>query len=77
MPSWACSRCVRQELRCGWCGWMAYDAIWVKEDAKAYPRQELHVVVDYSRMTTWQARHPRITVHLTPTSGSWLHLVEV
>jgi hypothetical protein len=24
----------------------------------------------------WLARHPRITLHFTPTSGSWLNLVE-
>jgi hypothetical protein len=25
----------------------------------------------------WLARHPRITLHFTPTSGSWLNLVGV
>jgi hypothetical protein len=25
----------------------------------------------------WLARNPRITLHFTPTSGSWLNLVEV
>jgi hypothetical protein len=25
----------------------------------------------------WLAQHPRITLHFTPTSGSWLNLVEV
>jgi len=25
----------------------------------------------------WLARHPRITVHFTPTSGSWLNMVEI
>ena len=25
----------------------------------------------------WLARHPRITLHLTPASGSWLNLAEV
>ena len=25
----------------------------------------------------WLAEHPRIKVHFTPTSGSWLNLVEV
>src|SRR3712207_9260307 len=24
----------------------------------------------------WLARHPRMTLHFTPTSGSWLNLVE-
>ena len=25
----------------------------------------------------WLVRNPRITLHFTPTSGSWLNLVEV
>ncbi len=25
----------------------------------------------------WLARHPRITLHFTPTSGSWLNVVEI
>jgi hypothetical protein len=25
----------------------------------------------------WLARNPRVTMHFTPTSGSWLNLVEV
>ncbi len=28
-------------------------------------------------MKAWLAAHPRIHVHFTPTSGSWLNLVEV
>ena len=28
-------------------------------------------------MKTWLAANPRIQVHFTPTSGSWLNLVEV
>jgi transposase len=55
----------------------------LKQVAKAYPRRELHVVCDnyaahkHPAVTTWLARHPRITLHFTPTSGSWLNLVEV
>jgi len=26
---------------------------------------------------TWLKRNPRITLHFTPTSGSWLNLVEI
>jgi hypothetical protein len=29
-----------------------------------------------SKVRTWLARHPRYHVHFTPTSGSWLNLVE-
>ncbi len=51
--------------------------------ARAYPRRELHVVVDnyhthkHAEVDAWLARHPRVTLHFTPTSGSWLNLVEV
>jgi len=43
----------------------------------------LHVVCDnYSTHKTpevaaWLAKHPRITLHFTPTSGSWLNMVEI
>jgi transposase len=51
--------------------------------AKTYPRAKLHVVVDnyathsHPRVRAWLARNPRITLHFTPTSGSWLNLVEI
>src|SRR3954465_11710595 len=54
----------------------------LKQVAAAYPRRQLHVVVDNSAphkhpaVRAWLARHPRITLHFTPTSGSWLNLVE-
>jgi transposase len=31
----------------------------------------------HADVTAWLARNPRITLHYTPTSGSWLNLVEV
>jgi transposase len=43
---------------------------------------EVHLVMDnygthkVSQVRTWLARHPRYHVHFTPTSGSWLNLVE-
>jgi len=55
----------------------------LKKVARAYPRRKLHVVVDnyathkHPDVETWLAKHPRITLHFTPTSGSWLNLVEV
>lgn len=55
----------------------------LKKVAKTYPRRELHVVVDnyhthkHADINTWLAANPRITLHFTPTSGSWLNLVEV
>lgn len=55
----------------------------MKRVARAYPRQRLHVVVDnyhthkHADIKEWLAKNPRITLHFTPTSGSWLNLVEV
>lgn len=54
----------------------------LKQVAAAYPRRQLHVVVDnlsthtHPAVQVWLARHPRVTLHFTPTSGSWLNLVE-
>jgi hypothetical protein len=51
--------------------------------AKTYPRRQLHVVLDnyhthkHDDINQWLAKHPRITLHFTPTSGSWMNLVEV
>ncbi|MDJ1372255.1 IS630 family transposase [Gulosibacter molinativorax] len=50
---------------------------------RAYPEQDLHLVIDnYATHKTpevkkWLADHPRFHIHFTPTSGSWLNLVEV
>ena len=55
----------------------------LKTVAKAYPRRELHVVLDnyhthkHDEINAWLTKHPRITLHFTPPSGSWLNLVEV
>src|SRR3954470_4466657 len=54
----------------------------LRQVAAAYPRRELHVVVDnlsthsHPVVRAWLQRHPRVQLHFTPTSGSWLNLVE-
>src|ERR671932_2281240 len=54
----------------------------LQQVAAAYPCRELHVVVDnlsthkHPAVRAWLERHPRIHLHFTPTSGSWLNLVE-
>ncbi len=51
--------------------------------AKAYPRRQLHLVLDtdgthtHATVKAWLAKHPRIQLHVTPTSASWMNLVEV
>jgi transposase len=55
----------------------------LKHVARAYPDDELHLVMDnyaahkHPNVNAWLAGNPRIHVHFTPTSGSWLNLVEV
>ena len=55
----------------------------LKQVAKAYPRVPLHVVADnyathkHPAVQAWLGKHPRVRMHFTPTSGSWLNLVEV
>ena len=51
--------------------------------AKAYPRVKLHVVADnyathkHPRVKAWLAKNPRVTMHFTPTSASWMNMVEI
>ena len=55
----------------------------LKHVAKTYPRQRLHIVVDnyathkHPSVQAWLAKNRRITLHFTPTSGSWLNMVEI
>lgn len=49
---------------------------------RAYPGQELHVILDNSSahgtsaVRAWLAAHPLVHFHYTPTSASWLNQVE-
>ena len=51
-------------------------------DAETPPALELHLIVDnygthkHPRVRSWLGRHPRVHLHFTPTSSSWLNLVE-
>lgn len=51
-------------------------------DDSTPPGLELHLIVDnyathkHLKVQKWLARHPRFHVHFTPTSSSWLNLVE-
>jgi transposase len=51
-------------------------------DAETPPGLNLHLIVDnygthkHARVKSWLARHPRFHMHFTPTSSSWLNLVE-
>lgn len=50
---------------------------------REFPRElELHLIVDnyrthkHKNVDAWLAKHPRFHLHFTPTSSSWLNLVE-
>ena len=55
----------------------------LKQVARAYPEQELHLVMDNyathktAEVRSWLEKNPRIHVHFTPTLACWLNLVEV
>ncbi len=54
----------------------------LKKVARSFPRRQLHVIVDNSSthstpdVKTWLGAHPRVHLHFTPTSASWMNLVE-
>jgi len=51
-------------------------------DAETPPELDLHLIVDnyathkHPRVRSWLKRHARFHMHFTPTSSSWLNLVE-
>lgn len=55
----------------------------LKRVATAHPRVKLHIICDnyathtHPNVQAWLAKHPRITLHFTPTSCSWLNMVEI
>ena len=55
----------------------------LKQVAKTYPRVKLHIVCDnyathkHPAVRAWLDTHKQITMHFTPTSGSWLNMVEI
>jgi transposase len=54
----------------------------LRQIARAYPDVELHLVMDnyaahkHPAVRAWLTANPRVKVHFTPTSASWLNLVE-
>jgi transposase len=51
-------------------------------DGEVPPDQEIHLIIDnyathkHPRVKRWLQQHPRFHLHFTPTSSSWLNLVE-
>ena len=55
----------------------------LKQKDRETPKEKaLHLIADHyathkhPKVREWLARHPRITMHFTPTSASWLKMVE-
>jgi transposase len=53
-----------------------------KIDSETTPELDLHLIADnygthkHDRVNSWLSRHPRFHMHFTPTSTSWLNMVE-
>ncbi len=51
-------------------------------DRETVPEFELHLIVDnyathkHPKVQAWLKRHPRFHIHFTPTSSSWLNMIE-
>jgi transposase len=51
-------------------------------DRQTPPEVDLHLIVDnygthkHAKVRQWLSKHPRFHLHFTPTSSSWLNLVE-
>jgi transposase len=51
-------------------------------DRQSPPDLDIHIIADnyathkHPRVTMWLQRHPRFHMHYTPTSSSWMNLVE-
>src|SRR5205085_7509091 len=51
-------------------------------DAQTPADLDLHLILDnysthkHARVQSWLKRHPRLHLHFTPTSSSWLNLIE-
>jgi hypothetical protein len=51
-------------------------------DRSTPKKKEIHLIADnyathkHPAVKTWLAKHPRFHMHFTPTSASWLNMVE-
>jgi transposase len=54
----------------------------LKRIARAYPKAEVHLILDHvathktPAVQAWLARHKRFVFHFTPTSASWMNQLE-
>ena len=70
------SRCAQRHRHIEWLDFLR------QIDRETPQHLALHLICDnyathkHSKVTKWIAKHPRFHVHFTPTSASWLNMVE-
>ena len=70
------SRCAQRHRHIEWLDFLR------QIDRETPQHLALHLICDnyathkHSKVTKWTAKHPRFHVHFTPTSASWLNMVE-
>src|SRR6478736_1360599 len=70
------SRCARTTIATKWLRFLRLI------DRKTPKQVILHLIVDnyathkHPEVRAWLAKHPRFVMHFTPTSASWLNMVE-
>lgn len=70
------SKCMKRHRHQEWIRFLKHI------DASTDPTLDLHLICDnyathkHPAVKRWLARHPRFHIHFTPTSSSWLNLIE-
>ena len=70
------STCMRRHRHQEWIKFLALI------DGRTPPDKQVHLIADnyathkHPRVLSWLKRHPRFHMHFTPTSASWLNMVE-
>jgi transposase len=70
------SRCLRRHRHEEWLKFLNH------LKGQVSPEKEIHLICDnyathkHPKVKAWLLRHPRFHVHFTPTSSSWLNMVE-
>ncbi len=70
------SKCMNRHRHQEWLSFLRHVA------ASVPPDKEVHIICDnyathkHAKVKAWQKRNPRFHIHFTPTSASWLNMVE-
>jgi transposase len=70
------SKCMNRHRHQEWISFLRHI------DKSTPPEKEIHIICDnyathkHAKVKAWQKRNPRFHIHFTPTSASWLNMVE-